>query len=180
MKEIELPYIIFRTKSGLYGIDAYTALRVEKPERVATLIRKFNRMPEVTENHEFALIKKNEVEEFLYSVLKYAKEKASSKMKERVSKMRRWGLFRLLGIPTGHSRHISEEERLAKENREALLALSILETILKGNLEVLGYSSINVEVREDGIYVNGELDRVYTELIKVDMRAAMALLELAR
>ncbi|CAB50009.1 hypothetical protein [Pyrococcus abyssi] len=182
MRRIKVPYIIFKTKSGIYGIDAYTSLRVEKVERAATLIRRFDKMPSMIkmEETELALISKDNVGDFLIRLKDYTKNKAASKLNQRFKKMRRWNLFRFLGIPTGHSRHISEEERLAKENREALLALSILNVVLKGDVEPLGYSFIELEIRDDGVYIDGKKDGVYTELLKVDMRAAIALLELAR
>ncbi|AEC52688.1 hypothetical protein PNA2_1774 [Pyrococcus sp. NA2] len=180
MKRAIIPYVIFKTKSGIYGIDAYTSLRVEKPERIATLVKKFNTIPELIDEHKLALLSADELPTFLELLREDLQGKANSTMRRRVSKMRRWNIFRLLGIPTGHSRHIQEEEKLAKENREALLALSILDVVLKGGVKPLGYSLLELEFEGDKVYINGKLDGVYTELIKVDMRAAMALLEISR
>lgn len=44
--------------------------------------------------------------------------------------MRRWNVWRIIGIPMGHQRHIDRDEELAKENREAILALAILQKVL--------------------------------------------------
>ncbi|AEH24458.1 hypothetical protein [Pyrococcus yayanosii] len=178
MPVIRVPYVLFRTASGIYGIDAYTSLRVERPERAATLIRRAEGLRPVQEKPENALLSLEEVEAFLTNLLELVKEHSGSIMKERVSKMRRWNIFRLLGIPTGHSRHIAEEERLAKENREALLALSLLENVLRGRVKPLGYAILELEVRGREVMVGGRRDGVYTELTKIDMRAAMALAEL--
>lgn len=37
---VRIPYVLFETKTGKYGVDAYFSLRVAKLKRRATLIRK--------------------------------------------------------------------------------------------------------------------------------------------
>ncbi|AFK22527.1 hypothetical protein [Pyrococcus sp. ST04] len=178
--EGNLPFIIFKTKKGKFAIDAYLITRVEKIERIAVLIRKADNMSEIPEIPENLTINTKNFEEFIEYAMEKIRRKSGKTMNSRLRKMRRWNIFRFLGIPTGHSRHISEEERLAKENREALLALGIMENVFRGELEVLGFGIAKVELREGRVFLNGAFDPVYTELIKTDMRAAMGLLEILR
>ncbi|ASJ16765.1 hypothetical protein A3L04_06595 [Thermococcus chitonophagus] len=178
--EAEIPYIIFQTKRGKFAIDAYLVTRIEKLERVATLIRKAESVEKISTPPQIAKDFEREFEEFLERLMRITRSRAGRLMNKRLGKMRRWNIFRFLGIPTGHSRHISEEERLAKDNREALLALSILENVISENIEVIGYGTAKVEIKGKAVYLNGKLDPVYTELLKTDMRAALALLELVK
>ncbi|MFA4639933.1 hypothetical protein [Pyrococcus kukulkanii] len=176
----EIPFIIFKTKKGTFAMDLYLINRVEKFERIATLIRRAENIRQASFVPEEAERWEEEFEGFLKRLLEITRIRSGKIMDKRLGKMRRWNIFRLLGIPTGHSRHISEEERLARDNREALLALSILENVIKGDISVIGYGVAEIEIKGKKVYINGRVDPVYTELIKTDMRAAMALLELVR
>ncbi|AAL81466.1 hypothetical protein PFDSM3638_06690 [Pyrococcus furiosus DSM 3638] len=173
-----LPYVIFRSKKGTFALDAYLALRVEKVERIATLIRKaevVKRAFDIPPNADLTL---EELSEFLESSMEKIRKNAGESFDRRLKKIRRWNLARLFGIPTGHTRHIAEDEHLSREHRESLLALSILENVCRGGIEPIGYGVVDVEVKEGKVYINGKLDPVYTELIKIDMKAALALLEI--
>ncbi|MFA4647483.1 hypothetical protein P8X24_09585 [Pyrococcus kukulkanii] len=176
----ELPFIIFKTKKGMFAIDLYLINRVEKLERIATLIRRAENIKQASFVPKEVGGWEEEVKDFLKWLLEIARVRSGKIINKRLGKMRRWNIFRLLGIPTGHSRHVSEEERLARDNREALLALSILENVIKGDIKVVGYGVAEIEIKGKEVYINGRVDPVYTELIKRDMRAAMALLELVR
>jgi hypothetical protein len=177
--KVEVPYLVFRTKTGEYGLDAYFSLNVERVERRATLIRKAKDLRAVTKKPPTTLLRGEEVEEYLIGLFSRLYELSGERMKERTDHMRRWNLLRLIGIPSGHQRHVEREEELARENREALLALAILRKVLgikrpgdieKARIEFLGYGVFELSV--DGRDVS---DPVYRELFKVDPIAGMAL-----
>ncbi|MBP1911165.1 hypothetical protein [Thermococcus stetteri] len=176
---VRVPYILFRTKTGEYGLDAYFSLNVEKVERRATLIRKAEVVKPVPEKPPTAVLRGEDLEEYLFGLFSRLYELSGERMKERTNHMRRWNLLRLIGIPSGHQRHIEREEGLARENREALLALAIMRKVLgvkrpseieKARLEFLGYGVFELEV--NGREVS---DPVYRELFKVDPIAGIAL-----
>ncbi|WP_054840948.1 hypothetical protein [Thermococcus peptonophilus] len=174
--------MVFRTKTGgEYGLDAYFFLNVEKVERRATLIRKAEDLKLISKKPSTALLSGEDVEEYLLGLFSKLYELSGERMKERTSHIRRWNLLRLIGIPSGHQRHVEKEEELARENREALLALAILRKVLgikkpediekAGGIEFEGgYGIFELEI--EGGNVN---DPVYRELFKVDPIAGMAL-----
>ncbi|ASJ05127.1 hypothetical protein [Thermococcus barossii] len=176
---LRVPYVLFETGTGEYGVDAYFSLRVEKPERRATLIRKAEDLVRTGEKPMGALLKGESVVEYLTSLFVLLYELSGESFNERTRHMRRWNIWRLIGIPTGHQRHVDRDEELAKKNREALLALAILRKVLGAKTPVelegvtirpLGYAFLEFDV--DGGNVS---DPVYRELFKIDSNAGMAL-----
>ncbi|AFL95650.1 hypothetical protein CL1_1451 [Thermococcus cleftensis] len=177
--KVGVPYVLFETRAGRYGVDAYFSMRVERVERRATLIRKAEDLSPVDERPPLALLETDSLEGYLRALFETLYALSGESFNKRARHMRRWNIWRIIGIPTGHQRHIERDERLAKRNREALLALSILRKVLgvKGPSELegakivpLGYAVFELEVK------GGEVgDPVYRELFRVDYGAAMAL-----
>ncbi|AIF68476.1 hypothetical protein PAP_00145 [Palaeococcus pacificus DY20341] len=175
---IAIPYLIFEVKGKEYMIDAYFSKKVERIERVSALIRPFDRsLRRECEGSLEPLIKEEDLEGFLKEVFREVYELSGEKLKSRLSHMRRWNIFRLLGLPTGYKRHLKEEEELAKENREALLALAILKNVLGikspkelENLHILvrGYRYYAVEIGESIYNEKGKEDKIYAQLLKID------------
>ncbi len=132
--KLRVPYVLFETATGRYGLDAYFSLRVEKPERRATLIRKAEGLQLIGgEKPVTALLNIESLGEYLNSLFLTLCELSGESFNERTKHMRRWNLWRLLGIPTGgHQRHVDRDEELAERNREALLALAIMRKVLGG------------------------------------------------
>jgi len=178
---MEVPYVLFEVqrsgrKAGTYAIDAYFVEFVSLEPRKAVLIKN-PRAVRLYENAENPLprLLRDPVGRFLkrlYSELLSASHETREK---RISHMRRWNVWRILGIPTGHGRHIAVDEHLAKVERENTLGLALLKKVLdvKDDVE-------SVEIREVGLSYrrlwlkNGEVvgeegaDRVYTNLMKID------------
>ena len=177
--KVRVPYVVFETKTGKYGIDAYFFVRLEKVERRATLIKRADELTAVESPPPGLILTKEALEGHLLSLFLTLYELSGERFRRRAWHMRRWSLWRLIGIPTGHQRHIDIDERLAKENREAMLALAILRKVLgiKGPEEIerafvrpIGYAFLELEV--NGSEVS---DPVYRELFRIDPHAGMAL-----
>ncbi|ASJ07872.1 hypothetical protein A3L11_00990 [Thermococcus siculi] len=177
--ELRVPYIIFETRTGEYGIDAYFSLRVERPERRATLIRKAVDLERVNGKPQGVLLDLGSVEGYLTSLFLTLYDLSGERFNERTRHMRRWSIWRIIGIPTGHQRHIERDEELAKKNREALLALAIVRKVLgiKSPTELeramvvpKGYAVLELEISGNEVG-----DPVYRELFKMDSNAGMAL-----
>ncbi|MCD6372336.1 MAG: hypothetical protein J7L37_02125 [Thermococcus sp.] len=177
--KVRVPYVLFETRTGRYGVDAYFSLRVERPERRATLIRKAEDLLLVKEKPVGTLLECESVEEYLRSLFVTLYELSGESFNERTRHMRRWNIWRFLGIPTGHQRHLDRDEELAKKAREALLALAIMRKVLgiKSPAELenslvrpRGYAVFELEV--EGREVS---DPIYRELLRIDPNAGMAL-----
>ena len=64
--ELNIPYLVFEVNGKEYMIDAYFSKKLERVERVATLIKPANRdLPKTAENSLPILLKEDELEEFL-------------------------------------------------------------------------------------------------------------------
>ncbi|NJE29724.1 hypothetical protein E3E38_01465 [Thermococcus sp. 18S1] len=181
---LRVPYVLFETRTGMYGVDAYFSLRVEKPERRATLIRKAEDLQRLEVRPQGALLEEDSLGNYLTSLFVTLYDLSGERFNERAHHMRRWNIWRIIGIPTGHQRHVDRDEELAKKNREALLALAIMRKVLgiKSPAELgetvvkpMGYAVLEFEV--DGREVS---DPVYRELFKIDSNAGMALQWLGR
>jgi hypothetical protein len=176
---LRVPYVLFETRTGMYGVDAYFSLRVEKPERRATLIRKAENLQRLEARPRGALLEEDSLRNYLTSLFVTLYDLSGERFNERTRHMRRWNIWRLIGIPTGHQRHVDRDEELARRNREALLALAILRKVLGAKTPVelegvtirpLGYAVLEFEVN------GGEVsDPVYRELFRIDSNAGMAL-----
>jgi hypothetical protein len=180
---MEVPYVLFDVRKkgklrGTFAVDAYFVefLSIESRKVVlmkdaSTVVLKGEArkaLPRLLEKPVDGLLKD------LYGKLLKGSMEAREK---RVSHMRRWNVWRILGIPTGHSRHIAMDEELAKIERENSVGLALLEGILGVKREE---ELKEVEVRERGVLyrelwlsrgqVLGEegVDRVYTNLLQID------------
>lgn len=176
---VRVPYVLFETKTGSYGVDAYFSLRVSKVERRAVLIKREDSLTPASKKPENALITTSNVEEYLKELFTTIHHLSHARFRKRGDHMRRWNIWRLIGIPTGHKRHVDEDERLSEESREALLALSILQRVLgvknpseleKSRIVPKGYAFL--ELRIEGGHVS---DPVYEELLRIDPGVGMTL-----
>jgi hypothetical protein len=85
----------------------------------------------------------------------------------------------MIGIPTGHSRHIDIDERLAETERENSLGLALLKGILgvKGssdleNIRIVTEGTVYMRLWLEGgtVMKDSGKDQVYTNLLKKDPR----------
>jgi hypothetical protein len=178
---MEVPYVVFEVqgkgkKTGTYAIDVYFVEFVALKPRKAVFIKGLGSIS-LSENAEKPLPRLLQVPlgEFLMNLYSGLLHESRETRRERVNHMRRWNIARIFGIPTGHSRHIAVDERLAKVERENTLGLALLEKVLgvKDDLE-------SVEIREVKLLYrrlwleNSEVvdekgaDKVYTNLLKID------------
>ena len=183
---IEVPYLVFEVRGRRFMLDAYFSRKVEKVEHISVLIRKFDsNFPKEAENPLPKLINEETIGEFLTTAFEKIYELSGRTLDERLRHMQKWNVLRILGIPTGFRRHKEKDEVLAKENREALLALSLLQEVLgvKSPAELrdiklrpLEWRYYTIELKGDEIYnKKGKKDSVYTELLKRDSSFKQAL-----
>ena len=177
--KVEVPYLVFEVNGKEYMIDAHFSKKLGRIERVSTLIRPMDRtLSETAEEPLPILLQKDEIEEFLKNLFLKIYERSGEKLDERLRHMRKWNILRLIGIPTGFSRHVEKEEQLAKENREAMFSLAILRKILgvktpaeldKIKIIPKGYLYYKIELRNEEVFnEKGEKDSIYTQLLKID------------
>ncbi len=179
---MEVPYVLFEVRKeqksrGTFAIDAYFIDFLSLEPRKVVLIKKASVMALNKEAQApLPRLLKKPVAHLLKNLYVELRRSSGEVRGERVGHMRRWNIWRILGIPTGHSRHIAIDEELAKVEREYSLGLALLEKILdvrRGELE-------KVEIIERGIFyrdlwlskgqVLGKegVDRLYTNLLKID------------
>jgi len=181
---IGVPYVRFEVETGgkrrgIFAMDAYFVEFLSLEPRATVLIKEPSKVP-FMERVEDSLPRlfKGDIGSFLRGLYERMEATARDVRGDRVDHMRRWDLLRMIGIPTGHSRHIAEDEYLARIERENSLGLAILSKVLhvKGLDELDG-----VRVRElgvvyyqlglrDGSVVDsrGKVDKVYTQLLGLD------------
>lgn len=169
---VSIPYVLFKTKTGEYGLDAYFFHRLEKVEHRAVLIRKAENIKPISEVQEPLEVSLKSVEPMLKDLALALYELSGKSFEERSGHMRKWNLYRFLGIPTGYFKNLKRDDELAKRSREALLALSIVEHVLgvrkPGDVEgveitLLGWGLLEVEI------VDGKpADPIYGELYNTD------------
>ncbi|WP_457742835.1 hypothetical protein [Thermococcus sp.] len=178
---MKVPYVLFEVwkrgkRLGTYAIDAYFIEFLSLPPRKAVLIKNPASIALKREGENpLPKLLNVSVEELLKGLYKKLIEESSDARERRISHMRRWNVWRFLGIPTGHSRHIAIDEELAKVERENTLGLALLQKVLgvKEDLE-------SIEIREEKTLYRemwlekGEVrdekgkDKVYTNLLKID------------
>lgn len=181
--EIEVPYVLFRTKSGVYGLDSYFYPALERAEHRAALLRKMEPKPLPQVSGEYHVTPDN-VKDVLRELALELYGLAGRSFDERNKHMRRWNILRFLGIPSGYLKNLKRDEELAGRVRRVLLALSIVEHVLgiKGpsdlenlSVEPLGWAVFRLEV------VDGKpVDPVYAQLYEDDAgfrRALFGLLQ---
>ncbi|ASJ03257.1 hypothetical protein A3L09_08315 [Thermococcus profundus] len=168
---VGIPYVLFETRTGRYGLDAYFFTRLERVEHRAVLIRKADGLTSAPEFSGGLDVAPENVSVLLKELALSLYEMSGRRFEERKKHMRRWNIFRFLGIPTGYLKHLQKDEELAKRNREALLALSIVEHVLgikkpadleKAEVTPLGWGIFELEMDDE------PLDSVYRELYKTD------------
>ncbi|NJE26776.1 hypothetical protein E3E22_09160 [Thermococcus sp. MV5] len=177
--KIEIPYLVVDINGKLFMMDAYFSKKVEKIEHVSVLIKKFDRSLRKDPRTPLPnLIDEENVEYFIKDVFKKVYHRSGKKLDERLRHIRKWNLFRLFGIPSGFKRHKEKDEELARENRESLLALALLQKVLGiknpqelENVEIkaIEWRYYTIEIKKDGIYnEKGKKDPIYTELMERD------------
>ena len=177
--ELNIPYLVFEVNGKEYMIDAYFSKKLERVERVATLIKPANReLSKTAKNSLPILLIEDELEEFLKNLFVEVYEQSGERLNERLKHMRRWNIFRFIGIPIGFLRHIKREEELAKENREAMLSLAILRKVLGiknpddiDSIKITAkyYLYYKIELKDNQIFNGkGEKDIIYTQLLEID------------
>ena len=179
--EIEVPYVLFRTKSGVYGLDSYFYPTLERVEHRAALLRKMESkpLPHVSGEH---YVTPENVKDVLRELALELYRLAGRNFNERNKHMRRWNILRFLGIPLGYFKNLKKDEELAGRVRRVLLAISIVEHVLgiKGpaelenlSVEPLGWTIFKLEV------VDGKpADPVYAQLCEDDAGFRRALSKL--
>ncbi len=179
---MEVPYVLFevrdgRKAKGTFAIDAYFIEFLSIEPRKVVLIKDASgiALKEEARNPLPKLLRKP-LNDLLKKVYMELLRTSSEVRGERVGHMRRWNVWRILGIPTGHSRHITIDEKLAKAEREYSLGLALLEKILGirgeeiGKVEVVEGRTLYRELWLSGGQVLGKegVDKVYTNLFKID------------
>ncbi len=178
---MSIPYLVFEVNGNLYLIDAYFTKVVEKEERLAVLIRPYDMSIYSKEPHGQTLeplLRMDELEGYLKKAFITSYERSGEKFNERLKHMRRWNIWRLLGIPTGHQRHIEKDEKLAEESREAMMALTIFRKILgikeieevdKISIHPIEYVYYDIVLKGDEVFDRyGKKDKIYTQLMMFD------------
>ncbi|ACS33373.1 hypothetical protein [Thermococcus gammatolerans] len=180
---VEVPYVLFRTRSGVYGIDGYFYPALERVEHRAALLRKMPPKP-VPRAYGDSYVTPSNVGKVLRELALELYELTGRSFDERGRHMRRWNILRFLGIPSGYIKNLKRDEELAGRVRRALLALSIVEHVLgiKGPadlddlfVEPLGWSVFRLEI------VKGRpVDPVYSQLYEDDAGFRRALHEVLK
>ena len=179
---MEVPYVLFEVRKGkrlrkTFAIDAYFIEFLSLEPRKVVLIKDSSvvSLKEGAQNPLPRLLNKS-VDRLLKNLYEELLRTSSEIRGERVGHMRRWNIWRILGIPTGHGRHIAIDEELAKVEREYSLGLALLEKILDArggkleNLEIIEKGTFYRELwLADGSILGREgADRLYTTLFKID------------
>ena len=181
-----MPYLVFEVKGKLFMIDAYFSKKVEKIEHTSVLIRKLDKsLPKTAENPLPKMLDEENIESFLKDAFEKIYELSNRKFDERLKHIRKWNIHRIIGISSGFKKHKEKEEELAKENREALLALALLQEILrvKNPIELkevtikpVEWRYYALEIRNNEVYdEKRNKDLIYTELLKRDKGISQAL-----
>lgn len=178
---MSIPYLVFEVGGNRYLIDAYFTKVVEKEERLAVLIRPYDMSLYSKEPSGRALkplLGMDELAKRLKEAFIASYEHSGEKFDERLRHMRRWNIWRFLGIPTGHQRHIEKDEELAEESREAMMALTIFRKVLgvkkveeldRVSIRPMEYVYYDVLLKGDDVFDRyGKKDRIYTQLMMFD------------
>jgi len=175
---MEVPFIVFKTPRGRFAIDAYFTEFVSLEPRKVVLIKDPEKEGLLdSASDPLPVLLKEDVREFLIGLFTRLEEAERGLRERRISHMRRWNALRIIGIPTGHSRHIAMDERLGEAERENSFGLALLKSILGvRSSEELS----RIRVTKEGIAYRviwlekGEVlspvgkDAVYTNLLRKD------------
>ncbi len=180
---MEVPYVLFEVRkngksTGTFALDAYFIEFLSLEPRKVVLIKDVSAVALSREpNDALPKLLEKPVGKLLKGLYGELLENSREVREKRVTHMQRWNVWRILGIPTGHSRHVTIDEKLSKVEREYSLALALLERILdvkrKEELDKVEITGREVLYRKlwlaDG-QVLGEdgVDKVYTNLLKID------------
>ncbi len=182
---MEVPFTVFRVmKKGKsirrLAMDSYFIEFVSIEPRKAVLIKDPDRerFLNSAQNPLPVLLRENP-EDLLKDTFESLEQATGEVLKKRVSHIRRWNILRMIGIPTGHSRHIDIDERLAETERENSLGLALLKGILgvKGSsdledIRVVTEGTVYMRLWLEGgtVMKDSGKDQVYTNLLKKDPR----------
>ena len=180
---MEVPYVLFEVRKkgklrSTFAVDAYFVEFLSLEPRKVVLVKDASAVVlKGDARRALPRLLEKPVDELLKGLYRKLLRGSAEAREKRVSHMRRWNVWRILGIPTGHSRHIAMDEELAKIERENSLGLALLERILGVKREE---ELEDVEVRERGVFYRGlwlsrgqvfgkeGVDKVYTNLLKID------------
>ncbi|NJF24348.1 hypothetical protein [Thermococcus sp. Bubb.Bath] len=176
---MEVPFIAFRTPEGRFVIDAYFVEFLSLGPRKTVLIKDPSR-ENFTDSaaDPLPVLLKGDLKNFFRELFEKLEMTSEEVLSKRVSHMRRWSFLRILGIPSGHGRHVATDEILAQVERENSLGLSILKSVLgvksvddfdsrRIMVEGVLYKDIRV-VSGRIVEIDGREDKVYTNLLKID------------
>jgi len=133
---MEVPYALFEVRKGgrlrgTFAVDAYFIEFLSLEPRKVVLIKDASTVVLKREVRKpLPRLLREPIDELLKGLYEELLRYSSEVREKRLNHMRRWNVWRILGIPTGHSRHIAIDEDLAKVERENSLGLALLEGIL--------------------------------------------------
>ena len=124
---MEVPYVLFEVRKkgrprGTFAVDAYFIEFLSLEPRKAVLIKDASKVVLRREAQKAPpLLLKKPVGETLKSLYRELLRNSTEAREKRVNHMRRWNVWRILGIPTGHSRHIALDEGRLREAQSGTL-----------------------------------------------------------
>lgn len=196
-KTIWIPYLeVIISKVDMSGrnkiwIDAYFIDKISKIERRAALIKRIDeniRYIDVNVNDIVLEPSVNNATDIFYALHEayfHALKIIKTRGMDRIKRISKWSLLRVLMIPSGYRRYINQEERESLEMREALWSYEILRKVFmiktdddwyKCHVEggeicwypfLINKQGENIEVR-DGGDKDLKLNIAYTTLTRVD------------
>ena len=182
---MEIPFIIFRVmKKGKsirrLAIDSYFTEFLSIEPRKVVLIKDPNREKfRSSARDPLPVLLQKDPDRLLKDLFEGLERASSDALGKRVSHIRQWNILRMIGIPSGHSRHIAIDERLAETERENSLGLALLKGVLgvKGSeelkdIEVIteGTAYMRLWLENGRVMTDSGKDSVYTGLLKKDPR----------
>ncbi|AGK60412.1 hypothetical protein Asulf_00385 [Archaeoglobus sulfaticallidus PM70-1] len=164
MSEIFIPYISFQLRTGKrLWVDAYFSAKLDERFRIAGLIRESVERSYVNSALKLdAILSKDELARTFSEILTEVERKLKLVKIERGKRFGRWSFFRTLFLPFGHSKNLSQDERLSKMQIELMQSAEILRAV--SDCTVLGdtgYISIKIK---DGL----PEDKIYRRLYELD------------
>ncbi len=182
---MEIPFIIFRVmKKGKsirrLAIDSYFTEFLSIEPRKVVLIKDPEREKFLSSARDpLPVLLQKDPDRLLKDLFEGLERSTGEVLEKRVSHIRRWNILRMIGIPSGHSRHIAIDERLAETERENSLGLALLKGVLgvkdSGELRDVkiateGTAYLRLWLENGRVVTDSGKDSVYTSLLKKDPR----------
>ena len=182
---MEIPFIIFRVmKKGKsirrLAIDSYFTEFLSIEPRKVVLIKDPEREKFLSSARDpLPVLLQKDPDMLLKDLFEGLERSTGEVLEKRVSHIRRWNILRMIGIPSGHSRHIAIDERLAETERENSLGLALLKGVLgvkdSGELRDVkivteGTAYLRLWLENGRVVTDSGKDSVYTSLLKKDPR----------